>query len=105
MNSTKFKNCKNIKARVLCLLKSNPETRESDHSLIAHYYYNSIGADVLKNMTAIDLLTKLSFNKLPNFDSIGRVRRKLQVIDTTLMGVNPKKQSKNNKVTFKVNMR
>ena len=50
--------------------------------------------DEVKSLSAWDLLTKLSKNKLPNAESIGRCRQKLQETDESLRGEKYKERHK-----------
>ena len=66
-----------MKKKVKDLLRSNKKYRQSDNVLMARVWYDAILHKV-NGMTALDLLLMLSKGDLPNWESITRVRRKLQ---------------------------
>jgi hypothetical protein len=68
---------KGKKRQVKKLLESNLKYRKSDRVLMARVWYDHLSHKV-SSMTALDLLMELSKGNLPNWESITRVRRKLQ---------------------------
>ena len=68
----------NILPSVKAMLQENPRLRDSDERLMANMWYKSIGEDEIMNLTAINLLQKLSDGDLPSYESISRCRRKIQ---------------------------
>lgn len=77
----------NVKNEVKDLLETKPKTRDSDTYLVSLVWTRYLNAD-LKKMDAIDLLVLFSNNKLPSYESITRVRRKLQETNPELRGKN-----------------
>jgi hypothetical protein len=76
---------KNVKEVVEHFLKNKPKTRDSDNLLITFIWAKELGDD-LDKMTAIDFLNKFSANELPNFESIRRMRQKLQELNPEYRG-------------------
>ena len=69
----------NIKEKVKILLKMNPELRDDDNRLIANIYWKEGGGkERLSNMTAFEFLTEMATGKYTNFETIRRIRAKLQ---------------------------
>ena len=68
----------NILPSVKRLLTKIPRLRDSDERLMATMWFKHIGEDKVKDLTAINLLQKLSDGQLPSYESISRCRRKLQ---------------------------
>mgnify|MGYP003135002865 CR=1 FL=1 len=77
---------KALKVSVKTLLLANSHLRDSDVKLVANIWWEYLKDD-LDNMSAFDLLKKLSNSELPSSEAITRCRRKLQEIDPTLRGV------------------
>ena len=69
---------RNTEDKVKAMLQKHPETRDNDQKLVSFVWAYFIGFDRCKEMTAWELLTKLSRKELPNFESIRRSRQKLQ---------------------------
>jgi hypothetical protein len=63
--------------QVKSLLESNKKYRKSDRVLMARVWYDHLSHKV-NSMSALDLLMELSKGNLPNWESITRVRRKIQ---------------------------
>ena len=80
---------KNVKDTVKAFLLNRPKTRDSDCVLLAAIWLKHIKADADK-MSAADFIMLLENNRLPNFESIRRVRQKLQEQDPNLRGPNYK---------------
>lgn len=70
-------NLLNVKDCVMQLLIKSERCRNSDTRLTAAIWKHHIKEDLPK-LQAIDLLQLLADNKLPSYESISRVRRKLQ---------------------------
>ena len=68
----------NILPSVKTMLQENQRLRDSDEKLMANIWYKFIGEDKIMNLTAINLLQKLSDGTLPSYESISRCRRKIQ---------------------------
>ena len=66
-----------MQKKIKALLESNKKYRKSDAILMARLWYDHL-SHKLNSMTALDLLMELSKGNLPNWESITRVRRKLQ---------------------------
>lgn len=79
-----------FKETVKELLLKYPEYRDSDEKLIAHiwkYYMIDKTNKPYSLISAEELLQMFSKNMLPNIESIGRVRRKLQQENIELRGL------------------
>jgi hypothetical protein len=79
---------KTLKPKVESILRHNKRCRDSDSILYANLLYFEIGEEELAMMTALQLLQVISEDKYPSYDTIARVRRKLQSEDETLRGKN-----------------
>jgi len=68
------------KDSVIALLKSHPHLRDDDNKLVANIWHKHLkDAGMLsKDITAEKFLELFSENKIPNAQSIRRIRRKLQ---------------------------
>jgi hypothetical protein len=97
MIKEKFSTLKTVKEKVLLLLKEIPRLRDSDNDLIATYIFNEVGEDI-KEMSALDLLAKISKNRLTPFETIRRARIELQKEFEELKGEEFGKRKKKNEV-------
>ena len=80
---------KNIKDKVKFLLIKYPELRDDDNKLLTMFYCSEVGGwDALQEISAHDFFMNLINNKYTNFESIRRVRCKLQEINPELRGEN-----------------
>ena len=76
-----------IKANVKQLLQTKPELRDDDYRLTANIYVKEAGGlTALQNMSAHTFLGEFSKGKYSNFESIRRVRQKLQEDNPELRG-------------------
>jgi hypothetical protein len=101
----KFEDLKTTREKVQLLLEEIPKLRDSDDDLIATYIFKEIGENI-KQMSALDLLAKMSNSKLTSFETIRRARIDLQKSFDTLKGVEFGKRKKKPKPPlFKVNIR
>ena len=94
------KEMKSIQGVVLELLKLDVKYRDSDRILCCKIWSLEMGGlQALKETTAYDFLCEYSIikSKLTNFESISRVRRKLQNQNVELRGKNYKKKHKEEK--------
>ena len=68
------------KDSVIALLKSHPHLRDDDNKLVANIWHKFLidAGTPSKDITAEKFLELFSQNKLPNPQSIFRIRRKLQ---------------------------
>lgn len=66
-----------MKAKVTQLLVSNKKYRKSDNQLMARMWYDQI-FDKIHTMSAVDLLVELANGNLKNWESVTRMRRKIQ---------------------------
>ena len=64
--------------RVTELLNKHPKLRDSDNKLVATLWWKHYGDESCRLSPMITLLTDMSKDKLPSFESISRCRRKLQ---------------------------
>ena len=100
-----FKDYDTISERVIFLLKEIPKLRDSDNDLIATYIFKEIGQEI-SDMTALDLLAKISNSKLTSFETIRRCRIEAQKQFTELQGEEFGKRKKRPKIPiFKVNIK
>jgi hypothetical protein len=79
---------------VLSLLQKQKHLRDNDFKLLAnvwHKHITNLGIDS-KNYKAYDLLLMLADGKLPNSESVRRIRQKLQEEFKDLRGVNYEKR-------------
>lgn len=105
MKSPQFSELKTVRERVHLLLKEMPKLRESDDDLIATYIFKEVGEEI-KEMTALDLLAKISNSKLTPFETIRRARIELQKEFEDLKGAEFGKRKKNpKKPLFIINIR
>lgn len=81
-------NLVNIKKDVFALLSKSEACRESDTRLIVSIWAKFLGESNIEKMSATDLLNLFSENRLPNPESIRRVRQKLQETNPYLRGKN-----------------
>jgi hypothetical protein len=79
-----------IKDAVERLLLTSALCREDDNRLIVSIWAHQLGDDKVNEMSAIDLLNMISEGKLPNPESIRRIRQKLQELYPKLRGKNYK---------------
>lgn len=63
---------KTVEQKVLWELENNPSTRESDKYLTTAVYMD------FYNMTPDTSYVEVMYSKVPNYESIGRARRKIQ---------------------------
>ena len=77
---------KNLEDKIRDILIKHPETKDNDQMLVSLTWFYHLGRDTVKSLSAWDLLTKLSKNKLPNAESIRRCRQKLQEHNDELRG-------------------
>tara|TARA_B100000965_G_scaffold369663_1_gene357195 strand:- start:442 stop:738 length:297 start_codon:yes stop_codon:yes gene_type:complete len=73
----------NLKSKVKEALEFNVYLRESDHKLVAW-----IWRDEIKDMWHDDIINLLNMDKLTNWESIARCRRKIQEEIPELRGSN-----------------
>ena len=81
-----FEQMQTAKKRVEYLLRTTPRLKDDDNKLIANYYFNEIGAEKVKKMSATEFLKLYADGKLTSSESIRRVRAKLQETTPELRG-------------------
>lgn len=82
-----------MKSRVQFLLEKYPPLRDDDFRLYASYVSFQVGGkSKLEEMSAYSLLTLLANGELAHFESVTRVRRKLQEQEPKLRGANYEKR-------------
>jgi len=82
-----FKEMRDIKEMVHYLLSNHPHLRDNDYKLVATFHlFEAGGREILDNMTATKFLQMYADAKLTNFESIRRVRQKLQEENPDLRG-------------------
>ena len=69
---------KDVKKRVLVILETKPQTRNSDNDLYYEMVREIVGPRKLSQMTAKDLLLKRKDYGLPTTESVRRARQKCQ---------------------------
>jgi hypothetical protein len=79
---------KNLKPKVESILRQNMRCRDSDSILYATLLYYEMGDERLHSMSGYELLKVISEDVYPSYDTIARVRRKLQNEDESLRGKN-----------------
>lgn len=81
--------------RIRQILTDHPETRDNDHLLLKHIWIEDIGGNFWANeMTAMDLLNKISNKQLTNMVSVWRCRQKIQEHTPALRGESYKHRQK-----------
>ena len=105
MRNPQFSELKTARERVHLLLKEMPKLRERDDDLIATYIFKEVGEEI-KEMSALDLLAKMSNSKLTPFATIIRARQEIQKEFDELKGAEFGKRKKATEIPlFKVNIR
>ena len=105
MKSEPFSNLKTVKQKVEFLLQQNPNLRDSDDSLFANIILKEQGESI-NDMTALDLLAKISNLRYSKISTIVRARQQIQNEIDSLKGVSFGKKKKASKIPlFKVNIR
>jgi hypothetical protein len=105
MKKKDFTELKTVREKVHFLLIEIPKLRESDDDLIATYIFKEVGKEI-NEMTALDLLAKMSNSKLTSFETIRRARIEIQKEFEELKGAEFGKRKKAQKtLLFKVNIR
>ena len=66
-----------MKKKIKDLLRSNKKYRKSDRVLMARIWYEDLGYKI-PEMSAIEILMELSKGNLSNWETITRLRRKIQ---------------------------
>jgi hypothetical protein len=89
-----FAEMKNIKDKVYALLETKPTLRDCDNKLICSIYVLELGRKQVDKISAMELLTKIANSELPSFESVSRVRRKLQEEFPNLRGEKYKQRQK-----------
>ena len=91
-----------IKDVVKSLLINQPKLRDNDNKLIANIFMREAGGlDNLKNMSAFEFLKDFADGKYSNFESIRRVRAKLQEDCPELRGLSYNSRKKDGEDTSK----
>ena len=105
MKNPQFSDLKTVRERVHLLLKEIPKLRDSDDDLSATYIFKEVGEEI-KEMSALDLLAKMSNSKLTPFATIIRARQEIQKEFDELKGAEFGKRKKTTEIPlFKVNIR
>ena len=60
------------------LLHKHPRLRDSDNLLVSTLWWKYYGDEYCRHGSIINLLTDLSKDKLPSYESVSRCRRKIQ---------------------------
>jgi hypothetical protein len=105
MKPKQFQDFKTVKDKVKFLLETNLMLRDNDMKLIATYYFHEIGKEEIDSLNAYDLLTKISSSKMTNFETIRRLRMKIQQENENLRGSEYKHRKKKFDPTFRVFLR
>jgi hypothetical protein len=105
MKKKVFEDYKTVRDKVHFLLTEIPKLRDSDDDLIATYIFKEVG-DEIKEMSALDLLAKMSNSKLTPFATVIRARQEIQKEFDGLKGAEFGKRKKATIIPlFKVNIR
>lgn len=92
----------NIKETVKSLLIKYPKLRDNDNKLIANVFMAEAGGlDNLKSISAYDFLKSFADGNFSNFESVRRVRQKLQEDYPELRGESYLKRKKEGNDTTK----
>lgn len=83
---SKFKEITSCKERVKYLLTKYAHLRDDDNKLIATFWYNEIGQQVVANMNAMTFFEAFAGGNVTNPESIRRMRQKLQEEQPELRG-------------------
>jgi len=84
-----------IKPKVLKLLIEKPHLRDDDNRLIANIFLNEGGGtEAMQKISAFEFLRLFSDGKFTNFESIRRMRAKLQEEHPELRGKSYKERQK-----------
>jgi hypothetical protein len=105
MKPEEFKALKTVRLKVKYLLEKVPYTRENDMKLVGTYYLYEIGKEDVNKMSAMELLTLISTNKVPHFETIRKERQRVQKAFPELKTEQYGKRRKVQQVYFKVNIR
>ena len=76
----------NVLNEVTKLLKKHPRLRDSDNLLLSTLWWKYYGDSHCRHATIMSLLTDLSNDKLPSFETVSRCRRKIQEEVISLRG-------------------
>jgi len=77
----------NIRGTVENLLREEPKYRDSDTLLWARIVQDYLGGfDILRAMSAYELLRKFTKGELPSYESVSRARRMVQQDNEELRG-------------------
>lgn len=99
---TLFSEMKQVKDRVRLLLGAHPHLRDNDFKLYSTYIAYQIGGITkLKEISAYDLLADISNGKYVHFESVRRVRARIQEQTPELRGENYYKRKKGGEITAK----
>lgn len=89
---------KNVKAKIIHLLKEKEEYRNSDDKLIARIWFDQTidnsGQNITKTTTAHDFLIAFREGQYTNPESIRRCRQKVQEQNPDLRGLSYKNRKK-----------
>lgn len=97
-----FGQMKQVKDRVRLLLEKHPHLRDNDYKLYATFIAYQIGGiDKLKEISGHALLTEIANGKYAHFESVRRVRAKLQEQEPNLRGGEYAKRKRGGKETAK----
>jgi len=97
-----FGQMKQVKDRVRLLLEKHPHLRDDDYKLYATFIAYEIGGkDKLKQMSGYALLTDIADGKYVHFESVRRIRQKIQEQEPNLRGENYNKRRRGGEETSK----
>jgi hypothetical protein len=99
---TLFSEMVQVKDRVRLLLGAHPHLRDNDYKLYSTFIaYQIGGVDKLKEMSGYALLTDIANGKYVHFESVRRIRARIQEQDPELRGENYYKRKKGGEITAK----
>lgn len=97
-----FGQMKAVKDRVRLLMEKHPHLKDNDYKLYATFIaYEIGGVDKLKETSGYALLTDIADGKYTHFESVRRVRAKLQEQEPSLRGENYAKRQRGGDETSK----
>ena len=87
---------KTAKHKVIKVLNEFPESRDNDNLLACYIWKGELNTDINKLVVSA-FFNKMSMGKLTAYETIRRIRAKLQSEDPSLRGENYLKRAKKNK--------
>lgn len=105
MKPEEFKALKTVRQKVKYLLEKIPYTRDNDMKLLGTYYLYELGKEDVNKMSAMEMLSLISTNQVPHFETIRKERQRVQKAFPELKTDQYGKRRKVEGIYFKVNIR